>query len=77
MKISDHEKNQIQLIDEQVKLLLEKSASDEAIIEALIEFVPEVMCFFEQLESEEFKHYLASYEGFAYFLLKVKQMLIT
>ena len=77
MKISDHEKNQIQLIDEQVKLLHEKSASDEAIIEALIEFVPDVMCFFEQLESDEFKQYLAKYEGFAYFLLKVKQMLIS
>ena len=77
MNISDHDKNQIQLIDAQVKLLQEKSASDEAIIEALIEFVPDVMCYFEILESQELQNHLTQYEGFAFFLSKIKKMLIS
>lgn len=77
MNISNHDKNQIQLIDEQVKILQEKSASDEAIIEALIEFVPEAMCFFEILDSQELQNYITQYEGFAFFLSKIKKILIS
>lgn len=68
MIISEHDKNQIQLIDEQVKILQGKGASDEAIIDALIDFVPEVTCLVENVELSELSGYLAKYEGYAYLL---------
>lgn len=68
MRISDYDKNQIQQIDAQVILLQSKEASDEAIIDALIEFVPDVTCFVENVEPQALQRYLAKHHGFAYFL---------
>lgn len=42
MIISECDHNQIKLVDDQVKILESKEASDEAIIDALIEFVPDL-----------------------------------
>jgi len=68
MVISEYDKNQILQIDEQVKLLQMKGASDEAIIDALLEFVPDVTCLVENVETKDLQIYLAKYDGFAYFL---------
>ena len=68
MKLSAHEKEQIKVIDEQVKLLQEKNASDDAILHALTDFFPEVKCLIENTEPKELEMYLSSYLGFGYFV---------
>ena len=68
MRINDFDKNQIKLIDEQVKMLQEKMASDEAILDALMEFIPDATCLVENAEKEELQMYLAAHSGFSYFV---------
>ena len=46
----------------------DKGASDEAIIDALIEFVPETTCLVENVEIPDLQQYLARYSGFSYFV---------
>jgi hypothetical protein len=68
MNISDYDKNQIQQINEQVELLQSKHASDEAIIDALEDFIPDVICFIENMETAELKKQMVKYDNFAYFV---------
>lgn len=68
MIISDYDKNQMKLIDEQVANLKNKNASDEAILESLIDFVPDTTCLVENIETSDLQQYLARYNGFAYFI---------
>lgn len=68
MKILEHDKEQIRLIDSQVKMLQDKNASDETILNTLIEFVPETKCLVENAEPKELELQLGAYNGFAYFV---------
>ena len=68
MNITAYEKNQIQLIDEQVLLLQQREACDEAIMSALVEFVPETVCLIENMPQNELRLYLSRYSGYAYFI---------
>ena len=66
MRLSDEDKNQIRLIDEQVLMLQEKNASDEAIIEALIDFVPDVVCLVQNMERSHLQTIFDGNAGWAY-----------
>jgi hypothetical protein len=68
LKLSDHEKQIIATINEQVKLLLEKSASESIIVNTLFDFIPDVKCILNSTEEKELQLYLANYTNFAYFL---------
>jgi hypothetical protein len=68
MKITEHDKEQIRLIDSQVKMLQDKSASDEVILNTLIEFVPDTKCLVENAEPKALELQLGAYNGFAYFV---------
>lgn len=68
MPLSDHEKEQIRLIDNQVKVLQRKNASDETILNTLIDFVSETKCIAENTETKELELQLSNHLGFAYFV---------
>lgn len=68
MPISDHEKEKIRLIDNQVKMLQDRNASDDTIINTLIDFVADTKCIVENSESKELDLQLSAYNGFAYFV---------
>lgn len=67
MKLSDHEKQLIKVINEQVNLFADKGASDSTIISTLIDFVPEVKCILDEADEKQLKLYLLEYKGFSYF----------
>ena len=73
MKISDHEKQLISIIDEQVQLLRSKGADDLTIINTLIEFTAEARCIMDSIDESEFEVYLNRYKNFAYFVSLVEQ----
>ena len=66
MKITEHEENQISLIDSQVNLLQDRGAFDEAILEALFEFIPDIQCIVENAEKHDLDKLLAKHPGFTY-----------
>ena len=68
MPISNHEKEQIRLIDNQVKMLQDRNASDDVILNTLIDFVGDTKCIVENSESKELDLQLSTYNGFAYFV---------
>lgn len=68
MPLTTLDKEKIALIDSQVKLLQDKSASDSTILNTLIDFVADTKCIVESCEAEELNQQLRSYNGFSYFL---------
>jgi len=68
MNLPAHDKNQIQLINDQVLLLQEREAADFAIVEALADFIPEIRCMNWSGASDEMKKQLDANAGFAYFV---------
>lgn len=68
MKLSDEDKNQIALINEQVLILQEKNASDEAIIEALMDFVPDVVCLVQNMDRSQLQVIFDDNAGWAYLI---------
>jgi hypothetical protein len=68
MKINDTDKNQIKLMDEQVLMLQEKNASDEAILDALADFIPDIVCLVQNLDKAQLLKYVSTFPGFAYFI---------
>lgn len=68
MKITSHEKEQIKLIDEQIRMLHQKNASDETLLLTLVDFIPEVKCLIENAKSSDLAELCAKYEDFNYFL---------
>ncbi len=68
MRITEHEKQLIKTIDEQVKMLQEKNASDETILCTLVDFFPEMKCLLESSEPKELEHYLSENNGFSYLI---------
>ena len=73
MSLSEHEKQQIQLIDSQVLQLQDKDASDFAILDALMDFVPDVNCIIDALEPEEVRGLFSKYSGFSHFSSIIEQ----
>lgn len=68
MKLSDQEKNQMQLLDEQVLILQEKNAGDDAIVLALKEFIPYVISLIDNMPEDELKFFLNKHQGVSYFI---------
>ena len=73
MSISEHEKKQVVLIDKQVLLLQDKGASDAAILDALIDFIPDAACIINRLEQDNVSPLLSKYYGFSYFVSLIEQ----
>lgn len=76
MPISDHEKEQVRLIDSQVKMLQDKNVSDETILNTLVDFVSDTKCIVENAEPKELDLQLSAYNGFAYFVSIVSLALV-
>lgn len=75
MRLTEHDIRQISIIDEQTTQLLEKNAPDTAILDALMDFIPEVKCMIEQSDLTLFKPYLDKYQGFAHFFALVDDLM--
>ena len=73
MKLSADEKQLICLINDQVKMLINKSASDLTILNTLIDFVPEVKCLLGDDNDKELELYFGEYTGFTYFARLINQ----
>ena len=74
MSLTEYDIHQINLIDEQVMLLLEKNASNTTILDTMIDFVPEICCMIEQTDLSLLKPYLDKYQGFAHFFSLVDDL---
>lgn len=68
MHLSSHEKQQLQLIHEQVTLLLAKKASDDTILDALFDFIPDIKCIQHAVDSRMLTEYIKPYAGLCYFI---------
>lgn len=68
MKLSDHDKEMIRLVDEQVKLLVERKASDVLIVKTLASFIPELRCLVSAACEKQLDLYCREYRYFNGFL---------
>ena len=66
-KLNDDDKRLIGVVNEQVNLLLDKSATDTTIINTLIDFIPDVKCLMNGDNDKELALYCSEYAGFSYF----------
>lgn len=64
MKLSDHDKEMIRLVDEQVKHLVERKASDVLIIKTLSDFIPELRCLLNATCEKQLDLYCRKYRYF-------------
>jgi len=71
MKICNEDKQLIFTINEQVRLLSEKGASETTIVETLFDFIPQVYCLVNSSDEAELKMYLNEYSDFAYFITMI------
>jgi len=65
--LSDTDKQLISTIDNQVKLLFDKSASDSTIINTLFDFIPDVKCLLDSDNNKLLELHCLEYTSFAYF----------
>jgi len=72
--LSEHDKQIISVINEQVNLLIDKSATDSTIINTLIEFIPEVKCLLGDDNDKALELYFGEYTGFTYFARLINQL---
>lgn len=68
MKLSGHDKEMIRLVDEQVKRLVERKASDLTIIKTLADFIPELRCLVGAACEKQLDLYCREYRYFNGFL---------
>ena len=68
VNISECEKEKIRLINNQVIMLQDLNASDDAILFELKDFCVDVKYIVENREPKEVAMYLTTYHGFAYLL---------
>ena len=73
INLSDHDKEIIRLVNTQVMKLTSKSASDNAIIATLIDFVPDVRCIATGTCEKQLDLYCREYQYFHYFLRLLHQ----
>ncbi|HAT3877923.1 TPA: hypothetical protein I8669_002757 [Legionella pneumophila] len=66
--LSDNDKEIIRLVDNQVKLLIERQAADHVIVSTLIDFIPEVRCMVTATCEKQLDLYCKEYQHFNYFL---------
>ena len=62
-KLNDDDKRLISVVNEQVNLLLDKSAADTTIINTLIDFIPDVKCLMNGDNDKELALYCSEYAG--------------
>lgn len=74
INLSDHDKEIIRLVDAQVRKLSSKSASDNAIIATLIDFIPDVRCIVTGTCEKQLDLYCREYQYFYYFLRLLHQL---
>lgn len=72
MKLSDHDKEMIRLVDEQVKNLVERKVSDLLIIKTLADFIPELRCLLSATCEKQLDLYCREYRHFNRFLLLIE-----
>lgn len=66
-ELTDLDKQLISTIDIQVKLLLEKGATDTTIINTLLDFIPDVKCLLGSDNDKLLELHCLEYMNFAYF----------
>jgi len=73
-KLNDLDKQLICTIDEQVGLLLDKSATDITIINTLIDFIPDVKCLLNCGNDKLLELQCLEYTNFAYFTTLIEAL---
>ncbi len=68
MQLSDHDKQIIQTINEQVNILIRKGASDSVLIDTLIDFVPDIKCIINAVEDKNLQLFTQEYQSFNHFV---------
>lgn len=65
--LTELDKQLIRTIDNQVKLLLEKSADNATIINTLFDFIPDVKCLLDADNDKLLELHCLEYTDFSYF----------
>lgn len=73
-KLNDLDKQLISTIEEQVGLLLNKSATDLTIINTLINFIPDVKCLLNGVNDKLLELNCIEYKNFAYFATLIEAL---
>lgn len=73
-KLNDLDKQLISTIEEQVGLLLNKSATDLTIINTLIDFIPDVKCLLNCGNDKLLELHCLEYKNFAYFATLIERL---
>jgi len=73
-KLNDLDKQLIRTIEEQVGLLINKSATDITIINTLIDFIPDVKCLLNGSNDKLLELHCMEYKNFAYFATLIEAL---
>lgn len=73
-KLNDLDMQLISTIEEQVGLLLDKSATELTIINTLVDFIPDVKCLLNSGNDKLLELYFEEYKNFAYFSALIESL---
>jgi len=73
-QLTELDKQTIATIDEQVAMLLEKSATDVSIVNTLIDFIPDVKCLLNADYDKQLLLHCTAYPNFTYFANLIEEL---
>ena len=73
-QLTELDKQMIATIDEQVAMLLEKSATDVSIVNTLIDFIPDVKCLLGADNDKQLVLHCRAYPNFTYFANLIEEL---
>jgi len=73
-QLTELDKQTIATIDEQVAMLLEKSATDVSIVNTLIDFIPDVKCLLDADGDKQLVLHCRAYPNFTYFANLIEEL---
>lgn len=73
-KLNEQDNQLIYTVNEQVGMLLDKSAGDTVIINTLIDFIPDVKCLLNSHHDKLLELNCMEYENFAYFATLIEPL---
>ena len=63
--LSPEDKQQIQMIDQQVNLLIDKKVEDHILVETLFDFIPDIKCLVDNTPADDLQPFLKFFPGFS------------
>ncbi|KTC91269.1 hypothetical protein OQJ18_13490 [Fluoribacter dumoffii] len=74
--LSDHDKEIIGLIDNQVQQLIQRNAPEHVIVTTLMDFIPDVQCIANETCEKELELYCREHQHFNFFLQLIRPAVI-